>query len=230
MDDRSESGSDLVSGELVVWDRGSFCQPGYARRGSVNASDVVSTEKAAADRAIVERITAGDADALGELYDRYGRVVFGVLYRMLGSPEVAEEVTQNVFHAVWRQARSYRTDRGAVRTWLLAISRNAAIDWRRTKGKRVERETTIDDAIDLPDDEARVDERVLANLRAERIRAAVRALPPEQREVLSLAFWGGLSQSEIAERMRAPLGTVKSRVRLGMAKLKERLVAEVETS
>ncbi|MBI3522657.1 MAG: sigma-70 family RNA polymerase sigma factor [Chloroflexi bacterium] len=196
----------------------------------MSTPDVVSRDKAAAglvDVGLIGRIAAGDAEALGELYDRYGRVVFGVLYRMLGSPEVAEEVTQDAFHSVWRQAGSYRPERGAVRTWLLAIGRNAAIDWRRTRGKRTEREAVIDEAAELFE-ELRVEDRVLASLRAERIRAAVGTLPVEQRQVLALAFWGGLSQSEIAERTGTPLGTVKSRVRLGMTKLRERLAGEAE--
>jgi len=174
---------------------------------------------------LVERIAAGNAEALGDLYDRYGRVAFGMLYRMLPGPEAAEEVTQDAFHAVWRRADSYRPERGRVRTWLLAICRNAAIDWRRTRGKRGEREVSFDAAPELLAD-AKVDEQVVDALRAERVRKAVAELPAEQRDVLSLAFWGGYSQSEIAARTNTPLGTVKSRVRLGMTKLRERLVDE----
>ena len=188
---------------------------------------VVATDKAGEDAALVARIAGGDPVALGELYDKYGRIVFGVLYRLLGVPEPAEEVTQDAFHAVWRRAATYRSDRGAVRTWLLAIARNAAIDWRRTKGKRIEREAAIDEAAELVE-ETRVDDRVIASLRAERVRAAVASLPDDQRTVLSLAFWSGLSQTEIAERTGTPLGTVKSRVRLGMAKLRDRLQLEAE--
>jgi RNA polymerase sigma-70 factor (ECF subfamily) len=173
----------------------------------------------------MSRVAGGDADALGELYDRYGRVVFGVIYRMLGRPESAEEVVQNAFHSVWRQATAYRPERGSVRTWLLAIARNAAIDWRRSKGNRMDRETVIDESLSLVDD-LRVEDRVIAGLRAQRVRAAVASLPSEQREVLSLAFWSGLSQTEIAKRTGAPLGTVKSRVRLGMARLREWLEEE----
>ena len=199
-----------------------------SRAGSSETqTGVVPSDKAGEDAALLARIAGGDPDALGELYDRYGRVVFGVLYRLLGAPEAAEEVTQDAFHAVWRRAATYRADRGAVRTWLLAIARNAAIDWRRTKGKRIEREAAIDEAAELVE-EIRVDERVIARLRAERVREAVASLPEEQRIVLSLAFWSGLSQTEIAERTATPLGTVKSRVRLGMAKLRDRLTLEVE--
>ena len=194
---------------------------------SETMTGVVSSDKAGEDAALLARIAGGDPDALGALYDRYGRVVFGVLYRLLGVPEAAEEVTQDAFHAVWRRAATYRADRGAVRTWLLAIARNAAIDWRRTKGKRIEREAAIDEAAELVE-EIRVDDRVIADLRAERVREAVASLPEEQRIVLSLAFWSGLSQTEIALRTGTPLGTVKSRVRLGMAKLRDRLTLEME--
>ena len=112
--------------------------------------------------------------------------------------------------------------RGAVRTWLLAIARNAAIDWRRTRGKRAQREVDLAAAADLPA-AASVEGQVIAGLRAERIQQAVRTLPVEQRDVLALAFWGGLTQTEIARRTGTPLGTVKSRVRLGMEKLRQQL-------
>ncbi len=177
------------------------------------------------DEALLERIAAGDAGALGELYDAYGRTVFAVVYGMLADPEAAEEVAQDVFHAVWRRAGGYQRDRGAVRTWLLAIARNAAIDWRRTRGKRVEREVELDAAAEMRAD-AGVEDSVLLSLRAERVREAVRILPAEQRDVLALAFWGGLTQTEIAERTGTPLGTVKSRVRLGMEKLRQYLAGE----
>jgi RNA polymerase sigma-70 factor (ECF subfamily) len=194
----------------------------------VSADDLVATDTAGEDQRLMSRVARGDADALGELYDRYGRLVFGVVYRMLGSPESAEEVAQNAFHSVWRQAGGYRPARGSVRTWLLAIARNAAIDWRRSKGhRRMARDTAIEDAPALVDD-MQVEERVIATLRAQRVRAAVAALPTEQREVLSLAFWSGLSQTEIASRTGAPLGTVKSRVRLGMARLRESLAEDEE--
>ena len=194
---------------------------------AITDPDLVLGGKAGDDAVLVARIARGDATALGELYDRYGRTVFGVLYRLLGTPEPAEEVAQDAFHAVWRRAATYQPDRGSVRTWLLAIARNAAIDWRRTKGRRIEREATIDEAVELVED-TRVEDRVIASLSAERVRAAVALLPDEQRVALSLAFWSGLSQSEIAARTGTPLGTVKSRVRLGLSKLRDRLQLESE--
>lgn len=185
----------------------------------------VDVGEAIDDADVVRRIGGGETAALGELYDRYGRVVFAVIYRMVASPEAAEEVTQDVFHAVWRRAGTYRPDRGAVRGWLLTIARNAGIDWRRSKLSRLAREAPIDDAAELPD-EMRVDERVNIRLRDERVRSVVSSLPEEQRQVLDLAFWGGLSQTEIAAKTGIPLGTVKSRVRLAMIKLRDGLSSE----
>ena len=178
------------------------------------------------DSTLVLRMIERDADALAELYDRYGRVVFGVLHQMLPGPEAAEEVCQDVFHRFWRAAASYRGDRGAVRTWLLAIARNAAIDWRRTRGKRSEREAELgDEALSMPAPRS-VEDLVTGRLRAERMRALVAELPAEQRRCVELAFWGGLSQSEIALRTATPLGTVKSRIRLAMDKLRAGLPAD----
>lgn len=178
------------------------------------------------DSALVGRMVDRDADALAELYDRYGRVVFGLLHRMLPGPETAEEVCQDVFHRLWRAAASYQGDRGGVRTWLLAIARNAAIDWRRTRGKRVERDTALDEALPLVA-LGTVEEIVAERLRAQRVRSLVAGLPGEQRRCIELAYWGGLSQQEVAERTATPLGTVKSRIRLGMAKLRAELAAEL---
>ena len=171
------------------------------------------------------RIVAREAEALGELYDQYGQMVFRLLLRLLSAPEPAEELTQDVFDAVWRRASTYRADRGSVRPWVFAIARNRAVDWRRTKGKPLEREAALKDAFGLAAEHP-VEDRVIASLQAERVRAAVSDLPEEQRLVMNLAFWSGLSQSEIAERTGAPLGTVKSRVRLAMQRLRDSLSVE----
>lgn len=151
--------------------------------------------------------------------------MFAVAYRMLGRAEVAEEVTQDVFHAVWRRAGTYREDRGAARTWILAIARNAAIDRRRANGTRSEREVGLDAAGERVAD-VDVAARALDSLRDARVRELLAELSPEQRDALALAYWGGLSQSEIAARTGTPLGTVKSRVRTAMLRLRERLVEE----
>lgn len=188
------------------------------------AADPVSDARSREDREALGRVAAGDADALGGLYDRYGRVAFGLAQAMLGDPEAAEEVVQDVFERVWREARSYRAERGSVRTWLLAIARNAAIDRYRRSAKRG-RERPLEDDPERPDPEA---EALLERaVRSERVRAALATLPPEQRSVIALSFYGGFAQSEIATRLRVPLGTVKGRARLGMAKLRDALADEV---
>ncbi len=149
-----------------------------------------------------------------------------MLHALLPTPEAAEEVVQDAFHSVWRKARGYRRERGSVRTWLLAIARNAAIDWRRTKGTRVARERPLEDASERTDPVAdALVERVVRN---ERVRNALAQLPPQQREVIVLAFYGGLTQVEIAARTGAPIGTVKGRARLAMHRLRKTLAKEAE--
>lgn len=161
------------------------------------------------------------------LYDRYGRVVFGMVYAMLGSPEAAEEVVQDAFERVWRDAGSYRAERGSVRTWLLAIARHAAIDRHRRTAPRIGPERPLDDARERRDPDA--DSFVDRAVRSDRVLLALRALPPEQREVIVLSFYGGYAQSEIAARLGVPLGTVKGRARLALAKLRVALADEDAT-
>ncbi len=186
--------------------------------------DVVTDAEAELDRALVARVAARDADALGALYDRYGRLMFGVLRALLPTPEAAEEVIQDAFHSVWRSAASYTPARGAVRTWLFAIARNAGIDWLRTKGRRISSERSLDTASELRD--VRADELLESVSLRTGVRDALGALPAEQREVVVLAFYGGMTQTEIAARTGAPLGTVKSRARLALARLRDSLAEE----
>ncbi len=149
-----------------------------------------------------------------------------MVYAMLGSPEAAEEVAQDAFERVWRDARSYRPERGSARTWLLAIARNAAIDRHRRTAKRLAPERPLDDGVAVvdPEGEALLDRAV----RSDRVRRALAALPAEQREVIALSFYGGYAQSEIAVRLGIPLGTVKGRTRLAIAKLRSALADEVD--
>ena len=147
-----------------------------------------------------------------------------MLNALLPSPEAAEEVVQDAFHSVWRRARDYDASRGSVRTWLLAIARNAAIDWLRTRGKRGERERPLEEVSERADPAAEA--LVERAVRGDRVRAALAALPPEQREVIVLAYYLGYTQEEIARRTQAPVGTVKGRARLAMTKLREALAGE----
>jgi RNA polymerase sigma-70 factor (ECF subfamily) len=170
------------------------------------------------DRALLEQIARGDTAALGVLYDRYGSLAFGLAMRILRDPGLAEEVVQDAFLNAWRRAASYRPDRGEPRTWLLSIVHHRAID--RLRGAAGQRsELDIADAPE-PIDRADVWGETWAGLEREAILSALAGLPEEQRVAIELAFFGGLTHAEVAERLGDPLGTVKGRIRLGLTKLR----------
>lgn len=162
-----------------------------------------------------------DDAALAELYDRHGGLAFRVAYGMLGERGAAEDVVQETFLAVWRNADRYRPDRGAVRAWLMTILRNAAIDRRRGRFRREQTDVPLADvAYSL---ESHADDpfaHASATLDAESIRHSLTNLPREQRQVIELAFFNGLTHVEVAEQVGSPLGTVKGRMRLGLTKLR----------
>jgi RNA polymerase sigma-70 factor (ECF subfamily) len=159
-----------------------------------------------------------DEAAFDEFYGRYGRAVYAVVVRQIGDRAGSEDVVQQAFTNVWRAAAGYRRERGPATGWLFAIARNAAVDAlrRRAAASRWE-------APDLPDDGPGPDERVAAAEGAFRVHAAVDRLPDQEREVIELAYFDGLSQSEVAARLGAPLGTVKTRTRRALAHLADRL-------
>lgn len=169
------------------------------------------------DVLLVRRLEAGDTDALRLLYDRYGGIVFGMTYRLLGDRQAAEECTQDVFVSVWRTARGYDPSRARVSTWLLTIARNRAIDATRRRAARPvdphEGVWTTDKAPDIADLVAEADE-------ARRVAEAMAELPDAQREALKLAYFEGLSHTEIADRLALPVGTVKGRIRLALDRLR----------
>ena len=178
---------------------------------------------AESDAVLMARIEARDARALGELYDRHASRLLGLARRILGGGGEAEEVVQEVFLFAWRAAASYDAQRGAVLTWLLIATRSRAIDRLRARGAGSRPPLRpLEEAGDPP---ARDDlEAASADREWETIcRSAVRELPADQRAVLELAYFEGLTQQEIAERTATPLGTVKTRARLGLMKLRERL-------
>jgi len=183
------------------------------------------------DTALVARLIQGEGSALEELYDRYGRAVYSLTLRMLGDVQSAEELTQEVFLRLWRQAPSYQPSRGAFLTWLLSIAHNMAIDEiRRRKRRPLLMDGTDEDQtlLLLPDPRSDVERDAwLASLQTH-VRDALTAIPPAQRQAIELAYFGGLTQREIAEYLGEPLGTIKTRMRLGMLKLRERLGPLVE--
>ena len=178
------------------------------------------------DEALLARLTQRDADALDALYTRYGRLAFALAYRVVGSPEAAEDVVQEAFLSVWRNAASYQQVRGQVRGWLLTVVRNRAIDSLRARESRPKAGGTLDDLGWLVADDSDPADDALRRVEAARIREALTALPPEQRQTVELAFFSGLSYPEVAEKMGAPLGTVKSRMRLALERLRGLLLAE----
>jgi RNA polymerase sigma-70 factor (ECF subfamily) len=177
------------------------------------------------DVELVRRMASGDERALGTLYDRWQALVHGAIVRILSQPDDVDDVVEEVFWQAWRQASRYEASRGAVHTWLLTIARSRALDRARALRRRHEeslddvRTTDVDSGVAPADPAADAE----ASERRATILAALSALPPEQREAIELAYFQGFSQTEIAERTGQPLGTVKTRTRLAMQKLRERL-------
>ena len=179
------------------------------------------------DVALLKAIAAHDELALAQLYDRYRVIVFGLLMRILNNREEAEDVLQEVFLQVWRKAGDFDENRGRPFTWLVTLGRSRAIDRLRTLAARervVEagaREVT-DQISDAASDAFRSEQRGLVN-------DALAQLPDEQKRPLMLAYFDGLTQSEIATNLGAPLGTIKTRMRTGMMKLREQLAGKGES-
>ena len=180
------------------------------------------------DETLIRLIVQARAEALGELYDRYSRLVFGLALNSVGDPATAEEITQDVFLRVWQRARQYSADRGKVSTWLTGITRHRAIDQLRRRGSRPEQHGIAWAEIPLGAEPAINGPEPAATQAMERarVRTAIGQLPEEQKQVLALAYFQGLSQSQIAEALDLPLGTVKTRIRLAMQKLRQMLQDE----
>ena len=180
-------------------------------------------DRAESDRALLAAMVARDADAVGRLYDRHAARLLGVAYRILGETGEAEEVVQEVFLFAWRSASSYDPFRGSVLAWLIVATRSRAIDRVRTRKPGVSGdEEGRDPLAGLPaaDD---VEEATASREWETVCRGAIAELPEEQRRALELAFFEGLTHPEIAARTATPLGTVKTRIRLGLMKLRERV-------
>jgi RNA polymerase sigma-70 factor (ECF subfamily) len=175
---------------------------------------------------LIDRCAAGDESALGTLYDQTAALVNGLAFRILGDATSAEEVTGDVYLQVWRQAARYDRTRGAPLAWLLVLTRTRAIDRLRARRAPPALADTVEPPVapSDPEDEAAVNERRRI------VQGALGRLPPEQRQVIELAYFGGLSQSEIAATVGEPLGTVKTRIRLAMLRLRHALGAVREES
>ncbi len=180
------------------------------------------------DGELIGGAAAGDERAIAALYDRYGGVVYAVAFRIVGQRADAEEIVVEAFAQAWRDASRFEAGRGSVAGWLTMIARSRALDLVRARARR--ERITATAAADRPDRSPAMGDfhsdpsRAVDHAeRRVRVREALDSLSPPQRQAIELAFFEGLSQSEIAERLQEPLGTVKTRVRLGMQKLRELL-------
>ncbi|GAC1546646.1 MAG: sigma-70 family RNA polymerase sigma factor [Herpetosiphon sp.] len=198
--------------------------PVINRSGIVADLPELSASTVARDALLVAALRARSFDALGEAYDHYGRLVFVVALRIVGDRQVAEEVTQDAFLRCWNGIERYQPSQGTFASWLLSIARHRAIDELRSRrntesNQSVPFDETFSRATHDPGDDAET--------RGD-VRSALAQLPTEQRRVIDLVYWTGMSRVEVAEHLKVPLGTVHTRLRLGMAKLRHTLRQLVE--
>ena len=172
------------------------------------------------DELLVTRLLQRDAAAFAALYDRHSRMAFGLAYRMLKDPSAAEDVVQEAFLSLWRQAASFQAGKSSFRTWLLSIVHHRAIDRLRRAQNREVSDAALEGAPERPDATVNVEREVAASIEADQIRKALEVLPPDQRRAIELAYFGGHSHSEIAKLLGIPVGTVKGRLRIGLQKLR----------
>ena len=173
------------------------------------------------DGELIQRVSSGDAGAFELLYRRYARPVFGLALRRLGDRMRAEDAVQETFAAIWRSARTYRPERGPGAPWLYAVARNAIVDRARNRSE------PPGEAPDAASPEPGPQERAEASYVSWRVHRALEDLPRSERDVIELAYWGGLSQSEVANFLGIPLGTVKTRTRAGLGRLAKLLEGEL---
>jgi RNA polymerase sigma factor (sigma-70 family) len=169
------------------------------------------------DESLLARVAGGNEAALGELYDRFGRVAYGLALRVLRDDRLAEDAVQEAFLAVWRQAASYRPERAKAQTWVLTLVHRRAVDLVRREERR--RADALDPEFEPAGSSAAEDAE--SRDRRTAVQRALAQLPEEQRRPIELAYYGGLTQSELAERLGEPLGTIKSRMFTGLKRLRE---------
>jgi RNA polymerase sigma-70 factor (ECF subfamily) len=189
--------------------------PGRPRLATIHVVETTT------DGDLIARVGEGDAGAFEQLYRRYSRPVFALALRRLGDRGRAEDAVQETFASIWRSAGSYRRERGPGAPWLYAVARNAIVDRRRALGP------VPAEPVDEASSDAGPDERAESSWTAWRIHRALAELPEQERKLIELAYWGGLSQSEIADFVGIPLGTVKTRTRSALSRLADALEGEL---
>ena len=195
--------------------------PPTPRLGTIQVVAEPMNNVAMSDGELIARVGDGDANAFDLLYRRYSRPVFALALRRLGDRGRAEDAVQETFASIWRSAGSYRRERGPGAPWLYAVARNAIVDRRRTLG------APPAEAVEEASSEAGPDERAESSWTAWRVHRALAELPEQERRLIELAYWGELSQSEIAEFLDIPLGTVKTRTRSALSRLADVLEGEL---
>ena len=180
------------------------------------------------DLELLAQISKQDREALATLYDRYGRRVFALAVRILNDPVGSEEVTQDVFMSVWRRGASYTSKKGKFTTWMFSIAHNRTIDELRKRRRDRSRENDdIEDHYDLKSSDISPADAAVAQSEYAKVKAAMDKLPEEQKSMVELSYFKGLTQTEIATKTGQPLGTVKTRMRLALKKLRVALSAEM---
>ena len=178
---------------------------------------------ALADEDLMQLVRRGDSEAFEVVYERHATAAFSLAYRIVGTRNVAEDVVQEAFLSLWRSGARYDRARGSVRTWVLGIVHNRAIDALRRSMVHDRRRASDEGIEERFEARERTEVEVARNDEAREVHAALRALPAEQCKVIELAYFGGFSQSEIADMLETPIGTVKGRTRLGLEKMRDQL-------
>ena len=173
-----------------------------------------------ADEDLMSLVEVEDPEAFAGLYDRHIRAAYSLAYRMMGDRQAAEDLAQEAFLELWRAARSYRAEKGSVRTWLLSIVHNRGIDHIRSTASRRRVQDRVE-AVAVTSQPSEAFAETWRNSQKVQVREALKGLPPEQLKVLELAYFSGYTHSEIAKLLDLPLGTVKGRMRLGLKKIRE---------
>jgi RNA polymerase sigma-70 factor, ECF subfamily len=196
-------------------------------RSNVGTKRVPQDIRDLADEEVMQLVQKGDPRAFELLYDRHGGASFSLAYRMVGKQAAAEDVVQEAFLSIWRSRLRYDKTRGSVRTWVLGIVHNRAVDGLRRSTVQDRGRETLDVVEERHEARERTDVEVARREEARSVRGALNTLPDEQRQTIELAYFGGFTQNEIAKLLEQPLGTVKGRMRLGLEKMRRQLVEGV---